>query len=278
MSKAGSGSATCSDCHDAHRVLPTDSTESTLSRSNVRTTCGACHAGILTTFDSSAHGTALALGDTTESGQHAPVCLECHGGHKVVSASDPEWFSGVVTECGSCHERLLSTYFETYHGKATTLGSGIAAKCSDCHSAHAMRPPDDSLSSDHASKLVETCGACHAGANANFVMYRPHADVRDRARNPELNTVWVLMTSLLVGVFGFFGLHSVLWFLRLMAARRETHTAPMSAATPATPATPQRRQNRQVQNRQNCQNRYPFTVDSAADLSPRATIGEGRTV
>lgn len=237
MSKAGlTVSATCSDCHDAHRVLPVDSSESTLSRLNVKATCGACHEGILSTYDSSAHGMALATGDTTETGQRAPVCIECHRGHKIVSASDPAWFSGVVTECGACHERLLDTYFETYHGKATRLGSGIAAKCSDCHTAHAMRPPDDSLSSVHPANLMETCGACHTGANANFVLYRPHADVRDRARNPELNTVWVLMTSLLVGVFGFFGLHSVLWFLRLMAARREPHASP---AAPASSTPPQ---------------------------------------
>ena len=239
MTKAGlTVSATCSDCHDAHRVLPTDSTESTLHRSNVASTCGACHQGVLATFDSSAHGQALVSGDTTETGKKAPVCIECHGGHKVVEANDPAWFSGVVEECGACHKRLLDTYFETYHGKATQLGYGIAAKCSDCHGAHAMLAADDSLSSVHPTNLVETCSQCHKGATVNFVKYKPHGDPRDRERNPELYWVWLAMTSLLIGVFAFFGVHSLLWFMRLMATRNERaaghHTN--GATTAVTPA------------------------------------------
>ncbi len=222
MSKAGlTVSATCSDCHDAHRVLPGDSTASTLNRRNVKSTCGSCHAGVLATYDSSAHGQALLKGDTTETGKTAPVCVECHGGHKVVEADDPAWFSGVVQECGACHKRLIETYFDTYHGKASTLGYGIAAKCSDCHTAHSMLPADDTLSSVHPRNRVDTCGACHKGVNANFVMYKPHGDPRDRENNPELYWVWLFMTILLVGVFSFFGLHSLLWFLRLMSVRKD---------------------------------------------------------
>lgn len=229
MTQAGlTVSATCSNCHDAHRVLPHDSTESTLNRANVKETCGACHAGVLTTYDSSAHGVALAKGDTTETGQQAPVCIECHGGHKVVNADDPAWFSDVVRECGACHQRLIETYVTTYHGKASALGYGVAAKCSDCHTAHSMLPADDPRSSVHPDNLVETCSACHEGANANFVMYKPHGDPHDRERNPELYWVWLSMTALLVGVFSFFGVHSLLWFNRLLAVRRErgaTHGA-----------------------------------------------------
>lgn len=221
LSQAGlTVSATCSDCHDAHRVLPPDSTESTLNRVNVKETCGACHAGVLATYDSSAHGAALAKGDTTVTGQQAPVCIECHGGHKLVNADDPVWFGEVVRECGACHQRLIETYVTTYHGKATALGYGIAAKCSDCHTAHSMLPADDPRSSVHPANLVETCGACHEGANANFVMYKPHGDPHDRERNPELYWVWLAMTSLLVGVFSFFGVHSLLWFSRLLAERK----------------------------------------------------------
>lgn len=234
LSKAGlTVSASCSDCHDAHRVLPHDSTESTVNRLNLKATCGACHAGVLTAFDSSAHGKALASGDTTESGKKAPICIECHGGHNVKNANDARWFGGVVQECGACHQRLIETYAETYHGKATALGYGIAAKCSDCHTAHSMLKAKDTLSSVNPKNLVETCGTCHSGANARFVMYKPHGDHHDRERNPELYWVWLAMTSLLVGVFSFFGLHSLLWFARLLSARNErgahAHVASVSA-------------------------------------------------
>jgi nitrate/TMAO reductase-like tetraheme cytochrome c subunit len=220
MTRAGLAvSATCSDCHDSHRVLPPDSAASSISRANVSRTCGECHVGVLTTYAASAHGKALVSGDTTVTGKRAPLCTDCHGGHTVVAASDDVWFRGVVQECGACHERALETYAETYHGKATELFHGVAAKCSDCHTAHAMLPADDTASSVHPSKLVGTCAQCHEGANANFVQYKPHGDPRDREKDPELFWVWALMTALLVGVFAFFGTHSVLFLVRLLRER-----------------------------------------------------------
>lgn len=227
--------ATCSDCHGAHLVLPRDSAASTLSRPNVAQTCGACHAGVLGTYAASAHGQALVSGDTTEGGKAAPVCVDCHGGHTVVTADDPTWFRGVVNECGACHGRLLETYFKTYHGKATELGYGLAAKCSDCHTAHAMLPADDPESSVHPANLVETCRQCHQAANGNFVQYKPHGDPHDRERNPELYWVWLGMTSLLAGVFVFFGSHSILWLGRTVIERRRARRAAASPP-PDTPA------------------------------------------
>ncbi len=212
-------SATCNDCHDAHLILPPDSSESTINRAHVAATCGACHAGVLATFDSSSHGRAFASGKKTNTGHAAPVCIDCHAGHKIVAARDSVWFRGVVAECGSCHERLTKTYFETYHGQVTELGFGLTAKCSDCHTAHSMLPPTDPRSSVNAANLVATCSKCHAGANAKFVQYMPHGDPQNRAKNPGLFWVWLFMTSLLVGVFSFFGLHTFLWLMRLTLDR-----------------------------------------------------------
>ena len=211
--------ATCSDCHGPHLVLPADSARSTLSRANVANTCGACHAGVLATFDSSSHGKALVSGKKTDTGHGAPVCIDCHVGHKIVTPKDSSWFRGIVWECGACHERVTKTYFETYHGQVTELGFGITAKCSDCHTAHAMLPPSDARSSVNQANLVATCGRCHEGANAKFVAYMPHADPQSHAKNPGLYWVWLFMTLLLVSVFAFFGTHTVLWLQRLAVDR-----------------------------------------------------------
>jgi hypothetical protein len=124
------------------------------------------------------------------------------------------WFRNVVSECGSCHERLYKTYFETYHGQVTELGFGLTAKCSDCHTAHAMLPATDARSSVNATNLVATCGRCHPSANSRFVAYLPHGDPHDRAKYPTLFFAWLFMTALLVGVFGFFGVHTLLWLMR----------------------------------------------------------------
>jgi len=62
--------------------------------------------------------------------------------------------------------------------------------------------------------LQATCGSCHAGANARFVQYDPHPNPDDYQRSALLWWVnrfyWVLIPV----CFGFFGLHSVLWFWR----------------------------------------------------------------
>ena len=212
-------SATCNDCHRAHLILPADSAESSVNRRNIPATCGRCHVGIVEVYDQSAHGVALATGRRNATGHQAPVCVDCHSAHGIVRADQPQWFLSVVDECGSCHERLYETYFETYHGKVTRLGFTLAATCSDCHTPHDMRAASDPRSSVFPLNRVATCRQCHPAANANFVRYQPHGDPRDRERYPRLFWTWLLMTVLLGGVMAFFGVHTVLWVGRLAVDR-----------------------------------------------------------
>jgi hypothetical protein len=212
-------SATCNDCHRAHKVLPADSTGSSVNRANIPATCGACHVGVVEAYDSSAHGAAYRTGGVTTTGHSAPVCVDCHSAHEIVRADQPQWLLGVVQECGTCHERLYETYFETYHGKVTRLGFNLAATCSDCHTAHNMRPASDTRSSVYAENLVATCGRCHSAANANFVRYQPHGDPKDRTKYPLLFWSWLFMTLLLVGTMSFFLLHTFLWLVRITINR-----------------------------------------------------------
>lgn len=208
-------SASCNDCHRAHKVLPADSSASSISRDSIPATCGRCHEGIVETYDISAHGSALAAADTNVTGHRAPVCVDCHSGHGIVRANEPAWHTDAVEECGSCHEQLYKSYFETYHGKVTRLGSSLAATCADCHSAHDMRSVTDTASSVHPSNVVATCQRCHETAQAGFAQYQPHADPSDREKNPQLYWTWIFMNSLLIGTMGFFGIHTALWLARL---------------------------------------------------------------
>jgi hypothetical protein len=181
-------------------------------------------------------------------GHEAPVCNTCHSAHGVAPTDQP-WKAGVIEECGVCHERLYETYFDTYHGKVTRLGGEIAARCSDCHTPHLNLPATDPASTVHPSNRVETCAACHSAASAGFITYLPHADPRDRERFPLLYWTWLAMTSLLVGVFIFFGTHTVLWLIRTTADRigggaptghgsRAGGPAAVSSTTRATKAGP----------------------------------------
>jgi hypothetical protein len=231
-------SATCDNCHGSHLILPPDSAQSTINRANVARTCGACHAGVLRSFDSSSHGQAGRTGKKTSTGHSAPVCVDCHPAHEVVRASDPKWFRGVVRVCGSCHEQEYTTYFETYHGQVTELGFGLTAKCSDCHTAHAMLPVTDTASSVHPTNLIKTCGACHPKANANFIQYDPHSDARNRRGLPILFWTWLFMTTLLASVFLFFGPHTLLWLGRLTLDRIRRRSVPASATAAPPPPAP----------------------------------------
>lgn len=229
--------ATCSDCHGAHRILPSDSTASTISRDSIPATCGKCHVGVSDRWLGSAHGAAFTHQDTVATGHAAPVCNDCHDAHGVVAPNEL-WRSAVVEECGVCHQALFESYLETYHGKVTRLGSTIAARCSDCHSPHENLPPDNPASTVHALNLVDTCGRCHERATASFVQYHPHGDHHDRERFPEMYFTWLLMTSLLIGVFAFFGLHTGLWLLRNLLGERTAQRQTPPAPPPPDPVPP----------------------------------------
>ncbi len=66
---------------------------------------------------------------------------------------------------------------------------------------------------------MTTCGRCHAGANASFVQYQPHANARNRRLNPALYYIRLFMNLLLASVLTFFLMHTVLWLVRSNFAR-----------------------------------------------------------
>ncbi|MBK8477572.1 MAG: cytochrome b/b6 domain-containing protein [Opitutaceae bacterium] len=49
---------------------------------------------------------------------------------------------------------------------------------------------------------------------AGFTQYQPHANPLDSTNYPILNKVFLFMTTLLVGTFAFFGVHTLFWLVR----------------------------------------------------------------
>jgi cytochrome b subunit of formate dehydrogenase len=238
ISEAGLVSAaTCADCHGYHTVLPGSDPAAMTSRENIPETCGNCHLGVVETFAESIHGQLLEQGD-----ERAPVCTDCHAEHQISRASVPGSITDIVNECGECHDRpemagdrratFYETYRQSYHGQVNQLGSARAARCSDCHGAHDILPIANEHSRVNPANLIETCGECHEGANANFVKFDPHADYRDRSRYPVLYGVWWYFIIVMSSAFGFFGLHSILWFLRSLRERIKHGPHPRYKANP----------------------------------------------
>jgi cytochrome b subunit of formate dehydrogenase len=204
----------CNDCHGVHDIKSAKDVSSHTHKSQLSATCTACHVGVDKTFAASAHGVALIKGDP-----QAPVCTDCHSAHQIERPANGHFKLMSDRSCGQCHETQLANYHETYHGKAMALnrpGSAPAvAACYDCHGHHDVFAAADARSKLHRDNIVQTCAACHTGANASFTQYQAHADPHDGGKYPLLNKVFWFMTSLLVGVFVFFTLHTLLWVGRM---------------------------------------------------------------
>ena len=117
--------------------------------------------------------------------------------------------------CGNCHKDKFSTYRDTFHSQLGSLGGYVeTARCWDCHGAHDVRPASDPHSPVNPGQPGHHLRPCHAGANASFVQYQPHANARDRKLNPALYFVRLFMNLLLAGVLTFFMIHTILWLIR----------------------------------------------------------------
>jgi uncharacterized protein with PIN domain len=207
--------ATCTDCHTAHSVLPVSAPESSVNRRNVPSTCGRCHHGIEEMFNASIHATQVGKTD-----KPLPVCNDCHSAHTIRRADNEGFKLTIMTQCGKCHEEIAKTYFDTYHGKVSQLGYTKTAKCYDCHGAHDIRAISDPRSHLSRENVVATCQKCHAGATRRFAGYLTHATHHDPQKYPFLFYTFWGMTGLLVGTFVLGGLHTILWLPRAFQMRR----------------------------------------------------------
>lgn len=216
--------ATCVSCHTAHLPLPPTDPASTVSSARIADTCGACHTGIEDQFVKSIHSTSV----SDQPADKLPVCSSCHTAHSITRTENEAFKHDILETCGTCHQEVTRTYFDTYHGKVSKLGSDVAAKCHDCHGAHDILPPVNPASHLSRANIVETCAKCHPGANRRFAGYLTHATHHDPDKYPALFYAFWGMTILLVGTFTFFGLHTLMWFprsLREMRKRRQAHLA-----------------------------------------------------
>jgi cytochrome b subunit of formate dehydrogenase len=229
--------ATCADCHGNHEVLPSDDPQASTHRERIPGTCGRCHLGVVETYQTSIHGRLLAEGD-----ERAPVCTDCHTAHRITHAWTPDGLLDIVAECGVCHDRpemregrrvsFYKTYRASYHGQVSNLGGTRAARCSDCHGAHDILPNRDENSRLHGDNRIDTCQHCHEAANARFVQFDPHADYLDGDRYPLLHGIWWYFIIVMGSAFGFYGLHSLLWFIRSLIERVRNGPRPKAVANP----------------------------------------------
>ncbi len=224
--------ATCTNCHTAHAILPKADSASSVNPKNVPATCGRCHHGIEEQFEKSIHFTKVGQTD-----KPLPICSDCHSAHTIRRADEAGFKLDIMTKCGRCHEEIAKTYFDTYHGKVSQLGYTKTAKCYDCHGAHDILPVADPRSHLSRENVVATCQRCHEGATRRFAGYLTHATHHDPKKYPFLFWTFWGMTTLLVGTFVLGGVHTLLWLPRALQIRRTLKKAASMKASTDEPPT-----------------------------------------
>lgn len=202
-------SAVCSDCHTSHMVLRHTDKRSSVYKDNIPATCASCHRGIYNKYIEGIH-----FSTDEKKMEELPVCTRCHQSHTIAEVEKDKFMTEVTQQCGSCHQELSETYMQTMHGKAYHLGYLKAARCSDCHEPHRTLNVNDPNSSVGFKNIVETCRKCHEDATMRFTGYLTHATHHDKVKYPILYYTYWAMTILLVSVFTFFGIHTLLWLPR----------------------------------------------------------------
>jgi hypothetical protein len=195
-----------------------------------------------------------------QNNKDVPTCKDCHAGltyhytsigekspMDVPRGTDPLHRRLTIESCGSCHQEYFDSYKNNAHGQVAALGHTTTdiPVCFDCHGKHKILNSSDPESKVGKEKILETCGNCHANANASFVKHIEHPQIKNLnyykkllaalknarsdpenlknlLKNPQtiLCIVFVMYVGILAFTFSSFGLHSLLsWF----AVARDEH-------------------------------------------------------
>ena len=143
----------------------------------------------------------------------ARVCAACHSDHD-------------LQEAMGLHD-AVSSYFRSFHGKASLLGNNDTATCVDCHrteegDVHLLRSSNDPESRTHIASRPTTCRtvACHP----NAVPEMSDAAVHLRLDPREPNIEYFLMAAFVILTLGTMTIYFALVLLELLNAALRRHS------------------------------------------------------
>ncbi len=147
----------CLDCHSKMDAPLGVDEEQFLSSIHAQKgmNCTICHGGDPSSDDpDQAMGKAAGFKGHIERKQIPELCAKCH--------SDATYMRGFNP---SLRTDQFSQYRTSVHGKLLAKGDMHVAVCTDCHTAHSIRPPNDPQSSVYPVNVAQTCANCHANAD-----------------------------------------------------------------------------------------------------------------
>lgn len=207
-----------------------------------RVDCAECHEEQRNEYETSEHFRAR-----TEGNLEAPACTDCHGFHDIQDPRAQLGGQAAIATCSKCHadealttkfklkSTVLAGYSSSYHGEMYRLGfeGDSYATCVSCHDNHAVKGKDDPDSTISTANIVQTCATCHEDADANFASYLTHWSPGD-GQNTVLDKAFLGLEALIWGVMIFFGIHTLLWFLRTLLSSGQIGSTPPSSPAAAT--------------------------------------------
>jgi hypothetical protein len=179
LQRGDAAAANCVSCHGSHGIRKKSEPGSSVGKDSIAGTCAKCHLAIEKSFDHSVHGAAR-----TSARTDSMTCATCHGEHAKLGPVDAQ--SGVAAQpvaaqaCARCHSPVpfagsygisserFKDFSDSYHGLTAKNGTVEAANCASCHTAHDVRPKNDTSSSVNTANRAVNCGKCHRGANERF--------------------------------------------------------------------------------------------------------------
>lgn len=193
----------CKDCHDSPLFRPVSIFKKVRAGVSERaiSRCKMCHADESFTRYFYSHVTTR-LHKARDSREVVVMCARCHA-------------DGAFARRHGLPD-AVSSYLETYHGKAVLFGSSLAPDCLDCHagqnSVHAMQAKTDPRSSVQADNRSAVCNSedCHATATPALASFDVHAS-RDPQTHPlefavalffVVATLGILLPILTLSVLG----------------------------------------------------------------------------
>ena len=231
----------CRSCHGVKSIVNGKKAvreDKASDKMQINKNCVQCHDDLGSQFEGSVHnvnykalldGTLLYYNTPEPGKKQQPLCVDCHTVHTADKRGvhSPKKVSS--DSCIKCHEKVGKLYLESFHGKANVLEkvgeTPTIASCGDCHGGHNVFKVDDPRSTLFGKNRVETCAKCHEGSHPEFANFIAHADHNDSKKHPVLYWINIIMMSLLIVVFTFFGIHTILWAIRLFIIKSRNPAA-----------------------------------------------------
>ncbi len=208
--------AVCTDCHGVHNIKGVG--DPSLAAKNPKT-CGQCHILIFNEYSDSIHGREALKGNI-----FAPLCVDCHDEHKIISPGDeeaPTSFKNVSDTCSTCHSRpeiiqkygipkdRTESFIQSLHGIAIGYGYKAAANCSSCHGVHDILPAENPLSRVNPANLAKTCGQenCHPGMPEKIANSKIHIDASQKKSGApyyiQQILLWIVLAIVIITLIWF---------------------------------------------------------------------------